>query len=274
MADNNFTDDYQFHDPNFNINLDQVNLKPMEQPGFLGNIFGKASSFLEGGATPLGIGLQIGTSIFAHAQARKQEKRARKQAKKAKQKLKEQMDIYKNLDTSNPYLNMENTMADLTINQKQAQFEAQQFQQSQANIMGGLRGAAGGSGIGALAQSLAQQGQIAAQRSAASIGQQESANQMAERQMAGQIQAQERQGEVYSRGLKKEQAETLLGMEQQRFAAAKQAQAAARQAKVDAITGGATGMMDMFAGFGGTGDTGGVPHGFKLDEASGTYIPK
>jgi hypothetical protein len=73
---------------------------------------------------------------------------------------------------------------------------------------------------------------------------------MAERQMAGNIQSMERQGEVYSRGLKKEQAETLLGMEQQRYAAAKGQEGMARQAQMDAITGGLTGAMDMFAGFG------------------------
>ena len=32
-------------------------------------------------------------------------------------------------DVSNPYANMQNTMEDLTINQQQAQFEAQQGQQ-------------------------------------------------------------------------------------------------------------------------------------------------
>ena len=163
------------------------------------------------------------------------------------------MDVYKNLDTSNPYLNMENTMEDLTINQKQAQFQAQQFQQSQANIMGELRGAAGGSGIAALAQSLAQQGQIASQQSAADIGRQESANQMARAAEAGRIQGMERQGEMISRSLKKEQAETLLGMEQQRYAAAKNAQARAEQARMQAITGGIAGMANMFAGFGGSG---------------------
>ena len=164
---------------------------------------------------------------------------------RSKRRLKERMDVYKNLDTSNPYLNMENTMEDLTINQKQAQFQAQQFAQSQANIMGELRGAAGGSGIAALAQSLAQQGQIAAQASSASIGQQEAANQMAERQMAGNIQSMERQGEMISRGLKKEQAETLLGMEQQNFAAAKNAQARAEQARMQALTGGAAGICNV-----------------------------
>lgn len=227
----------------------QSPLKQVPEPSGLMGLLGGASQFLGAAAGPIGIGLSLATTIFGAAKARRQEKRAAKQAAKEKQKLKEQMDIYKNLDTSNPYLNMENTMEDLTINQKQAQFQQQSFAQSQANIMQGLQGAAGGSGIAALAQSLAQQGQIASQQQAADIGRQESANQMAERQMAANIQAQEREGEVYSRGLKKEQAETLLGMQQQRFAAAKQAQAQARQAKVDAITGGLTGMMDMFAGF-------------------------
>jgi hypothetical protein len=230
--------------------LNEVILKPsMEEESGLMSFFGGASKFLNSAALPLGIVGQIGTSIFAAAKAKRQREKARKRAKKAKARLNEQMNVYKNLDTSNPYLNMENTMADLTINQKQAEFERQTFQQSQANIMDSLRGAAGGSGIGALAQSLAQQGQIAAQSTAASIGQQEAANQMAERQMAGNIQSMERQGEVYSRGLKKEQAETLLGMEQQRYAAAKGQEGMARQAQMDAITGGLTGAMDMFAGF-------------------------
>ena len=70
---------------------------------------------------------------------------------------------------------MENTMEDLTINQQQAEFEKQQAMQSQANIMGQMRGAAGSSGIAALAQSLANQGSLQAQRASASIGAQEAA---------------------------------------------------------------------------------------------------
>jgi hypothetical protein len=73
---------------------------------------------------------------------------------------------------------------------------------------------------------------------------------MAERQMAGQLQSMEREGDVYSRGLKKEQTETLFGMAQQRAAADQTAVAQAKQAKMDAITGGITGAVDMFAGFG------------------------
>ena len=148
--------------------------------------------------TIIGIGLQVGSSIFGAIQAKKEEEAAKKKADEAREKMNSLRAQYESLDTSNPYLNMENTMEDLTINQRQADFERQSFQQSQANIMQGLRGAAGGSGIAALAQSLAQQGQIAAQRSAASIGQQEAANQRAAAQQAAAIQAREREGEVYS----------------------------------------------------------------------------
>ena len=55
--------------------------------------------------------------------------------------------IYSQLDTSNPYLNMENKFEDLTVNQQQAQFQAQQGAQQRADILASLRGAAGTSGI-------------------------------------------------------------------------------------------------------------------------------
>ena len=157
----------------------------------------------------------------------------------------EQKSVYANLDTSNPFLNMENTMEDLTINQKQSQFQAQQFQQSQANIMSGLRGAAGSSGVAALAQSLAQQGQLASQKSAASIGQQEAANIRAKAQMAGQIQSKERQGEVMSRNMERDKQSTLLGMAQQETAAYGQQAQQAEAAKWQAISGMTGNIMDM-----------------------------
>ena len=88
----------------------------------------------------------------------------------------------------------ENVYEDLTVNQQQAQFEAQQGAQQRSNIMETMRGAAGGSGIAALAQTMANQGQLATQRASASIGQQEAANQRAAAQQAGQIQTMERTG--------------------------------------------------------------------------------
>ena len=130
---------------------------------------------------------------------------------------------YEGLDVSNPYANMENTMEDLTVNQQAAQFTAQQQQQALANTMGNLQGAAGGSGIAAMAQAMAGQQSQNMQAAGASIAQQESANQMARAQQAGQLQSMERQGELISREAQKEKTETLLGMEQQRLGAAKEA---------------------------------------------------
>ena len=72
---------------------------------------------------------------------------------------------------------MENAFEDLTVNTQQADFEAQQNAQNQANIMSSIAGAAGGSGIAALAQSMANAGAMQSQKASASIGAQESANQ-------------------------------------------------------------------------------------------------
>ena len=189
---------------------------------------------------------KLGMSL-AGRKARKEEQR------KARQEMEKRKQQYQNLDTSNLAANvqnvftkMENTMEDLTVNQQQAQFESQQIAQQQANIMQDLSGAAGGSGIAALAQAMASQGQLAAQRASASIGQQESANRLAAAQQAGQIQMAERQGEQFAqsqrvagaekaRGLEFDKTSTLLGMSQQRLGAANQAIAEAKAQQMSAI---------------------------------------
>ena len=104
-------------------------------------------------------------------------KKAKEEAAKAKLDYEKNKKMFASLDTSNPYMDMENTMEDLTINQKEAEFMKQQQMQQQANIMDTMRGAAGGSGIAALAQSMANQGALQAQKAAASIGAQEAQNQ-------------------------------------------------------------------------------------------------
>ena len=119
-------------------------------------------------------------------------------------------------DVSNPYANLENTMEDLTVNQQQAQFEKQMAQQSQANVMQGMRGAAGGSGIAGLAQAMANQGSMQAQRASASIGQQEAANQKAKANQAAQISQLERQGAWKADMTRRAGAETERKMEQDR----------------------------------------------------------
>jgi len=192
------------------------------------------------------------SNIFQGIKARRQEKKQRRILQRQKRKQKELEDIYKNIDTSNPYLNMENTMEDLTVNQQQADFERQAFQQTQANIMENLRGAAGGSGIASLAQSLAQQGQIAAQRQSASIAQQEAANQRAAAAQAGQIQQLERQGELLSRDQQRDQAETLMGLQLQKIGGTSERLAQARAAKMNAVSSGMGALGDtLFAQAGG-----------------------
>jgi lipopolysaccharide export LptBFGC system permease protein LptF len=177
------------------------------------------------------------------SKASKAQRKAEAEERKKKAEMNRLKNVYSNLDTSNPFLNMENVYEDLTINQQQAQFEAQQNQQNQANILGNLKGAAGGSGIASLAQTLAQQGQLNAQRSSASIGKQEAANQMTAARQAGMIQNKERQGEITSRNLKRDQTGTLLGMSQQETAAARDQAAMAEQAKWGAISSGVQGAV-------------------------------
>lgn len=142
---------------------------------------------------------------------------------------------YSQLDTSNPYENLQNPYEDLTVNQQQAQFEAQQSQQGLANTMGALQGAAGGSGIAALAQSIANQQSIQTQRASASIGMQEQRNQQMMAQGAMQNQTMERQGEVMSRQMQREQTSTMFGMAQQRKAAADEAREKATRGLIGGV---------------------------------------
>jgi len=87
----------------------------------------------------------------------------------------------------NKYEGMENRFEDMTVDMRAADFQAQQGQQQRANIMQGLRGAAGTSGVAGLAQSLANQGQMQSQQIAAGIGQQERQNKMASAQEGARI---------------------------------------------------------------------------------------
>ena len=150
-----------------------------------------------------------------------QTKRAAKEQKKAQEELDKNKALYASLDTSNPYMNMENTMEDLTVNQKEAEFMKQQQEQQRANILEQMRGAAGGSGIAALAQSLANQGSLDAQKAAVSIGKQEAANQLAEAKEASRLQGLEREGELISRQAEFGKVSSLMGMSADEVAAAR-----------------------------------------------------
>lgn len=163
-------------------------------------------------------------------------------------------------DTSNLHTNVENTMEDLTVNTQAAEFQSQQQASGFANTMDNLSSAAGGSGIAALAQSMAGAQSNAAIQSSADIGRQESSNQAAERQMAGQLQQNEIQGAYNSRAAEKDKVDTMLGMSQNRLGAAN----AARDAATNSIIGGVGSIVGAAApGLGNLGKTGGFMGGFK-----------
>jgi len=160
---------------------------------------------------------------------------------------------YENLDTSNLAANMENAYEDLTVNTQAADFAAQQQQQAIANTMSSMQGAAGGSGIAALAQAMAGQQSQNLQKASASIAQQESANQMAAAKGDMAVQSAEIQGAQQARAAELDKTETLLGMSQQRLTAANEA----RQKATDSIVGGigqvAGGSIDAMANQDGSG---------------------
>ena len=160
-----------------------------------------------------------------------------------------QMAAYSSQEFINPYAKnvfegMENTMQNLTINQKQAQFEAQQMQQSQANILNAMQ--AGGNFNAGNIQALANQAQISAQKASASIGQQEAANRKLAAQEASRLQTLERKGRLQqqqgvasTQQLEMDRQATMLGMSMQQVGNAQQA-IAARQQMIGNIIGGVT----------------------------------
>jgi len=147
-------------------------------------------------------------------------KDADKEREKQEKLLKAQKREYKAFNFTNPFANMENTFEDLTVNQQQANFQAQQGNQQRSNIMNSMRGAAGGSGIAGLAQAMANQGQIQTQRISASIGEQESRNQALAARGAASIQQLERQGDEKVQNFNADRQATLLGMQMNETAGA------------------------------------------------------
>jgi hypothetical protein len=176
-----------------------------------------------------------------------QANRAKKDAAKAQIELDKQKKAFEALDTSNPYLNMENTKEDLTVNTQAAEFAKQQSMQSQANIMQQFKGAAGGSGIAALAQTMANQGATDAQKASVSIGEQEQDNQKQQATEASRIQGLEREGEIMSRSAEQGKIESLMGMSADEVAAANEARAAGKAQMYD-------GAGDIASGLTGVGE--------------------
>jgi len=188
---------------------------------------GLTAAIIIGGSALIGAGASIYTSNKAAGTAEDaqelakdnmgvQERIASEQLafqKEQQIKLDAQKKKYSEYEFTNPYENMENVYEDLTVNQDQAQFQKQMFQQGQANILQDLKSAAGGSGVAGLAQALSNQGQLAAQQASISIGQQEQANQKMALQTAAANDMAERGGEAQVQQQEMSRNATLLGVE-------------------------------------------------------------
>ena len=157
---------------------------------------------------------------------------------------------YQAIDTSNPYKNVTNTFEDLTVNTQAADFAQQQAEQGRADILGNLAASAGGGGIAALAQSLANQQTQAAQAAAASIGQQEQRNQMLSAQGEASVQQMRAAGERQSQELEMRKSGNLL----QLAAGRKQAADQARQQALSTAIGGVVGAGQILGASAGSGE--------------------
>ena len=145
-----------------------------------------------------------------------------------------------------------------------AEAAAAQAEQSQANLMQQFKGAAGGSGIAALAQTLANQGSQDARRAAVSIGKQEQQNQLKVMGEEAAIQKKMAEGEIKSREMQGKKIDALMGLASADLQAAKKREADAKKQMSEGISQsiGAVADFAMPGGIGsqlGLGGGGGAP---------------
>ena len=175
--------------------------------------------------------------------------KAKKQRDDAYSTYKRELQGLRSVDVSNPFARMRNPYANLRVNTQEAEFQAQQGQQSLLDIMSQGRGATGGSGVAALAQAMANQSRIAMQQSSASIGAQESAINQARAGAEMERQMVVGQGEQQSQQLRAEKASVLTGYASDELASANEALAK----KQEALAGGIGSLAGGVAGLAGGG---------------------
>jgi hypothetical protein len=99
-------------------------------------------------------------------------------------------------DLKNAYEGMENRFEELQVSTAAADFQMEQSAQQRADILQALTGAAGTSGIAGLAQTLANQGVMAARQASVDIAQQQRQNAMMAAQAGQQIDQMQRQTDM------------------------------------------------------------------------------
>lgn len=205
---------------------------------------------------PLALGL--GSSIVQGIRAGKQRRDARTERDRLQDLFDKQLDAYKSEVYVNPYEGMQNVYEDMTIDQRAAEFQQQQYAQSQADILQGIRGAGGAAGAAALAQAMSRQGAKQARQASLDIGAQERRIQQARLGEEQRIQGLKIQGE--QQVLEQERARTanLASMYGQQAQQAQLEYDTANKALGGAITSGITSLGQSF-----------LPGGVMSDALSG-----
>ena len=159
----------------------------------------------------------------------------RREQREARTELAEQRQAYEQFEFQDPTANMTNPFEDLTVNQQAAQFASQQQQQALAGTLSGLQGAAGSSGIGALAQAIAQQQQQGFQAAAADIGRQEQQNQLMRARGQQQLEQARSRGAQYVQESEFGRTEDLFNIAASRKAAADEARKQATEGLIGGV---------------------------------------
>ena len=211
----------------------------------------KESPFKEPVTTGM-LALSAASTIVSSVGGKKQRRAARRAQREAlafrreqQAILEKQKDEYRALQFTNPYEGMANPFENLRVATGAADFQAQQGAQQRADILGSLRGAAGGSGIAGLAQTLANQGAIQAQKISANLEQQEVRNELLRAKGALQVDMQERSGDAMVQQAESSRQATMLGMQ---FGQTAGANAAYQQAQQNAMQAQASANQMMMQG--------------------------
>ena len=184
----------------------------------------------------------------AAARAEEQSQKALERQKAARARVEEQKARYAQYQFQNPFEGMENPFEDLKVSTEAADFQMEQAAQQRANIMAGLRGAAGTSGIAGLAQALANQGVIQARQVSADIARQEAAGQLAMAKGAMAVDQLERQGQAAVQQAESAREATILGMEYGALTGANQAvQQASQNQMYQGVAGMQMGQQNLLA---------------------------
>lgn len=141
-----------------------------------------------------------------------------------------------NRDISDPTKNLENQYEDLTVSTKADEMRVAGQQQALANTLGSMKSAAGGSGIAALAQSIAGQQSQNISSGLANLQSREAALAGTKAQAADSFQKTKMQGDLMQRQMQQELATDQFQMAGQRLGAAKAARAAATESLMGGVT--------------------------------------